>query len=283
MLSISYRFFSTGDREKAEEAKFLSVGSESASEPCIQRVGADWTRRTIIQSAIRLIAPLHSECAKPKSGLPLWYGNTCLIQAEVAATSEKSNRSSASFRMSALERYSDHECSILLGCAPRRCDRWNHLVLCSAWTVDGVSEERGGHRCGTLGSQQKRPARHRMDNCSSIPGAKLESSECIVSGLNDDSRASSNSPFRSSTYREKSGLKLLRCFLSWFQRANEHVVSKLDRRAPPRSGGLQSNRLPCPHSNQTKHDDFCGCMGRYSGHFFQCRRKVVGMEDRQVL
>jgi len=75
----------------------------------------------IIQGAIRLIAPRQSSektkrdpaTARTIDKLPL------ASQAEASAILELAPFERFVFVMSALERYSDHECSILLGCAPR--------------------------------------------------------------------------------------------------------------------------------------------------------------------
>ena len=80
-----------------------------------------WARRTIIQSAIRLIEPRHRPrsttrnpaVARTTDKVPL------ALQAEVSAILELAPLDRFVFVMSALERYSDHDCSILLGCSRR--------------------------------------------------------------------------------------------------------------------------------------------------------------------
>ena len=79
------------------------------------------SRRTIILSAIRRFEPRRSsESGKPDLASALTIDNLPLAsQVEVSAILELPLFERFVFVMSALERYSDRECSILLGCAPR--------------------------------------------------------------------------------------------------------------------------------------------------------------------
>jgi DNA-directed RNA polymerase specialized sigma24 family protein len=113
-------FLLTGDRKKAEECFVSGIGESTKANRVFKEWARSWARRTIIQSAIRLIAPLHSDgvVRSPAAGramdkLPL------VSQAEVSAILELRPLERFVFVMSALERYPDHECSILLGCARR--------------------------------------------------------------------------------------------------------------------------------------------------------------------
>lgn len=118
-------FLLTGDHEKAEQC-FVS-GLEDAVEgnPVFKEWARSWARRTIIQNAIRVINPRPVEgrgrpnCASVDSSdknLPAEQ------HVEIAAVLGLEPFERFVYVMTVLERYSDHECSILLGCARR------HLV-----------------------------------------------------------------------------------------------------------------------------------------------------------
>jgi len=111
----------TGDREKAEECFVNGIGESAKANRVFKEWARSWARRTIIQSAIRLIAPLqHSDRAmRSPSAVGTMDKLPIVSQAEVSAILDLSPLERFVFVMSALERYSDHECSILLGCARR--------------------------------------------------------------------------------------------------------------------------------------------------------------------
>ena len=114
-------FLLTGDREKAEECFVNGIGESAKANRVFKEWARSWARRTIIQSAIRLIAPLqHSDRAmRSPSAVGTMDKLPIVSQAEVSAILDLSPLERFVFVMSALERYSDHECSILLGCARR--------------------------------------------------------------------------------------------------------------------------------------------------------------------
>ena len=114
-------FLLTGDREKAEECFVNGIGESAKANRVFKEWARSWARRTIIQSAIRLIALLHRSDRPMRSPSAVGTMDRLPIvsQAEVSAILELSPLERFVFVMSALERYSDHECSILLGCARR--------------------------------------------------------------------------------------------------------------------------------------------------------------------
>jgi DNA-directed RNA polymerase specialized sigma24 family protein len=114
-------FLLTGGREKAEECFVNGIGESAKANRVFKEWARSWARRTIIQSAIRLIAPLqHSDRAmRSPSAVGTMDKLPIVSQAEVSAILDLSPLERFVFVMSALERYSDHECSILLGCARR--------------------------------------------------------------------------------------------------------------------------------------------------------------------
>jgi hypothetical protein len=110
-------FLLTADHEKSRQC-FVSGLEDSVKENCVFKDWArSWARRAIIQCAVRIINP------RPmKENSPPGF-NSCDKalgkQAEIAAVLELSPFERFVFVMSVLEHYSEHECSILLGCSRR--------------------------------------------------------------------------------------------------------------------------------------------------------------------
>jgi DNA-directed RNA polymerase specialized sigma24 family protein len=114
-------FLLTGDRDKAEECFVAGIGESTKGNKVFKEWARSWARRTIIKSAIRLVVPgqrsggvpRNLDAARAMDSLPL------ALHAEVCAILELAPLERFVFVMSALERYSDHDCSILLGCVQR--------------------------------------------------------------------------------------------------------------------------------------------------------------------
>jgi DNA-directed RNA polymerase specialized sigma24 family protein len=111
----------TGDRDKAEECFVAGIGEATRGNRVFKEWARSWARRTIIQSAIRLIAPRHRTgrtTRNPVSPRGLNYVPLAL-EAEVSAILELAPLERFVFVMSVLEHYSEHDCSILLRCSRR--------------------------------------------------------------------------------------------------------------------------------------------------------------------
>jgi len=109
----------TGTPDKAEEC-FVEGIEETAKGNYIFREWArSWARRTIIQSALRLIAPMnYSQTGSRSLDVPQDMDRIpAILHAEVRAILELAPFERFVFIMSVLERYSDNDCSILLGCS----------------------------------------------------------------------------------------------------------------------------------------------------------------------
>jgi len=114
-------FLLTGDPEKAEECFVSGIAECARANRVFKEWARSWARRSIIRSSIRLVEPLQQSdhavqsptavCAIDK--LPL------VSHEEVRAILELKPVERFVFVMSALERYSDHDCSGLLGCTRR--------------------------------------------------------------------------------------------------------------------------------------------------------------------
>src|SRR5215471_849798 len=111
----------TGSHEKAEECFVVGIGEAAKGNYVFKEWAHSWARRTVIQSAIRLIAPRERSAAtilNPVNAVAM-DKVPLILHAEVRAILELAPLERFVFVMSVLERYSDHDCSILLGC-PRR-------------------------------------------------------------------------------------------------------------------------------------------------------------------
>ena len=108
----------TGNPEKAEERFVEGIGESTKANYVFKEWARSWARRTIIQSAIRLIGPRErSSNTIPNIDVPRGMDKVPLVlHAEVRAILGLAPFDRFVFVMSVLERYSDHECSILLGC-----------------------------------------------------------------------------------------------------------------------------------------------------------------------
>lgn len=115
-------FLLTADREKAEQCFVSGFEDSVKGSPVFKEWARSWARRVIIQNAVRVINPRPMEEHTPSSFNR--SGKTMTAeQAEIAAVLEAVLDLGPFERfvyvMSVLERYSDQDCSVLLG-YPRR-------------------------------------------------------------------------------------------------------------------------------------------------------------------
>ena len=113
-------FLLTGDREKAEDCFVTGIGECAQGNRVFKEWARSWARRTIIRSAIRLVAPLQHPEEPMRDPDTVTMDKLPLVsQEEVSAILELKPVERFVFVMSALEHYSDHDCSVLLGCTRR--------------------------------------------------------------------------------------------------------------------------------------------------------------------
>jgi len=114
-------FLLTADREKAEQC-FVS-GLEDAVEgnPVFKEWARSWARRTIIQNAVQVIKPRPWEGnSRSRVAFDSDHGKTLPAErAEITTVLQLEPFERFVYVMSVLERYSDQDCSVLLGCARR--------------------------------------------------------------------------------------------------------------------------------------------------------------------
>jgi len=113
-------FLLTADQAKAEEC-FVSGLEDCAEGTYVFRDWAQsWARRTIIQNAIRMLAPgkNHSTVADVASdAVSCSFGRTQDTDYAIARILRLEPFERFVFVMSVLERYSDQDCAVLLGCS----------------------------------------------------------------------------------------------------------------------------------------------------------------------
>lgn len=113
-------FLLTADPETAEKCFVRGLEDSAEGNPVFKEWARSWARRTIIQNAIRAIRPHPSERSGSPNSLPdrnaLDLGTE---QPEITAILRLEPFERFAFVMSVLERYSDQECSVLLGCTRR--------------------------------------------------------------------------------------------------------------------------------------------------------------------
>jgi DNA-directed RNA polymerase specialized sigma24 family protein len=125
----------TGDPETAEQCFVEAIGESTKANHVFKEWARSWARRTIIQSAIRLINPGQRSMTATRTAdvVRVMDKVPIVIHAEVCAILELAPVDRFVFVMSVLERYSDNDCSILLGCgrreiAPMRIRAMQRLV-----------------------------------------------------------------------------------------------------------------------------------------------------------
>lgn len=157
-------FLLTGDRDKAEKCFVAGIGESAKGSRVFKEWARSWARRTIVRGAIRLIAPRQnaSNAMRTPAATREMDRVPFVLQKEVSAILELPQLERFVFVMSGLECYSDHNCSILLGCTRR-----DYAVV----------RARAARRlAGLLGLQPKDQPDSRPEKAKSeeIPGPAIE-------------------------------------------------------------------------------------------------------------
>ena len=138
-------FLLTADREKAEQCFVSGFEDSVKGSPVFKEWARSWARRTIIQNAVRVINPRPMEEHAPSSfnsGGKTMTAEQAEIAAALEAVLDLGPFARFVYVMSVLERYSDQERSILLGCAPRdviaaRIRALRQIDMQSSFTLSG--------------------------------------------------------------------------------------------------------------------------------------------------
>jgi hypothetical protein len=134
-------FLLTADLAKAEEC-FVS-----GLEHCIEGTyvfrdwAKSWARRTVIQNAIRILAPRknHSAVADvPSDPVSCSFGRTPDADCAIGSILRLENFERFVFVMSVLEKYSDQDCCVLLGCPRQDIGETRMRALLQVAESDGL-------------------------------------------------------------------------------------------------------------------------------------------------
>lgn len=114
-------FLLTGDREKAERCFVSGLEDSMKGNPVFKEWARSWARRAVIQNAVQIVRPRPMEGnGDSNSGSIESDGKTPLAEREeIAAILRLGPFGRFVYVISVLERYSDQDCSVLLGCARR--------------------------------------------------------------------------------------------------------------------------------------------------------------------
>ena len=115
-------FLLTADHEKAEQCFVSGLEDAVNGNPVFKEWARSWARRVIIQNAVRAINPRPVEESGRLSSASLSSNEKTLPaaqQVEIAAVLGLEPFERFVYVMTVLERYSDQDCSLLLGCARR--------------------------------------------------------------------------------------------------------------------------------------------------------------------
>jgi DNA-directed RNA polymerase specialized sigma24 family protein len=116
-------FLLTADHEKAQQCFVSGLEDAAKGNSVFKEWARSWARRVIIQNAVRVINPQRPPIEKYEEYAPQNFnssGETLAVEgAEIAGVLDLEPFERFVFVMSVLEHYSEHECSILLGCQRR--------------------------------------------------------------------------------------------------------------------------------------------------------------------
>jgi len=121
-------FLLTGDRTIAEQCFVGGLHTAQEGNRVFKEWAESWARRAIIQNAIRMIRPRKADEGTHPTSVP-GTGIAPTQHTEVAGIIDLPPFERFAFVMSVLERYSDQECSLLLGCTRGNVAKARTLAL----------------------------------------------------------------------------------------------------------------------------------------------------------
>lgn len=111
-------FLLTADHEKAQQCFVSGLEDSVKGNPVFKEWARSWARRTIIQSAVRVINPRPTE-EHDRVSFDSNRRTEAIEQGEIGPVLELEPFERFVVVMLVLEHYSEHECSLLLSCSPR--------------------------------------------------------------------------------------------------------------------------------------------------------------------
>ena len=132
----------TADREEAEQCFVSGLEDAVDGNPVFKEWARSWARRVIIVNAVRAINPLPMEESDRSSSATVSGNGTTppVEQVEIAAVLTLEPFERFVYVMTVLERYSDQDCSLLLGCARR------DVVAARARAFEQIASAMTSHR-----------------------------------------------------------------------------------------------------------------------------------------
>jgi DNA-directed RNA polymerase specialized sigma24 family protein len=115
-------FLLTADHGKAEQCFVSGLEDAVGGNPVFKEWAQSWARRVIIQNAVRLIKPRPGDASRSSRSASVDTDYKTLPaerHVEVSAVLGLEPFERIVYVMTVLEHYSDHECSLLMGCARR--------------------------------------------------------------------------------------------------------------------------------------------------------------------
>jgi DNA-directed RNA polymerase specialized sigma24 family protein len=116
-------FLLTHDPAKAERCLVSGLEDCVSGNHVFREWARSWTKRTIVQNAIRELKPRPSQCNSPRSGAMFsdleQYSRGPSGRFQIDAVMRLADFDRCVFVMSVLEHYSEHDCALLLGCSAR--------------------------------------------------------------------------------------------------------------------------------------------------------------------
>jgi len=111
-------FLLTADHEKAQQCFVSGLEDSVKGNPVFKEWARSWARRTIIQSAVRVINPRPAE-EHDRVSFDNNRRTETIVQGEIGAVLELAPFERFTFVLLVLEHYTEHECSLLLSCSRR--------------------------------------------------------------------------------------------------------------------------------------------------------------------
>jgi DNA-directed RNA polymerase specialized sigma24 family protein len=157
-------FLLTADHEKAQQCFVSGLEDAVKGNSVFKEWARSWARRVIIQNAVRVINPRPpiEKYEKYEYAPPSFNGSgetLALERAEIADVLDLRPFERFVFVMLILEHYSEHECSILLGC-PRR-----DVIAARVRGLQRLRSAMGLHAGHQVGVSSEKPGLH--ENCRS--------------------------------------------------------------------------------------------------------------------
>jgi len=168
-------FLLAADQEKAEQCFVSGLGDAVEGSPVFKEWAHSWARRAVIQNAVRVLSPRQSDGnGRGRTGSDPVDNNGRALpsarQAEIASVLGLEPFARFVYVMTVLERYSDQECSVLLGC-PRR-----DVVSARAHALQQLASEAAKHYRQQPAASPENSALPRNSGLQLLSAARLATS-----------------------------------------------------------------------------------------------------------